>query len=207
MKIDHIIRNFVLSFAILIFIYSYKISFSECNYFKMFQKTIPNYEENYKSLKNNYELIRENYSFIPAEVINASVKKINNLFLINRGSEDNIKNNSFVVNEDGLVGEVIKVFNKYSVVRLITSNDTNIPVEINNCYGTLKVKRNKYYVDDLINCDDVKKDDPVFTSKYNYSSSNILIGKISKTNNNKLYIKYNLNPYKVRYVGVINDNN
>ncbi len=205
MKINVIMRNFVLTIVILIFIYSYKISFSKQDYLKIYQNGAPNYKKNYNELKKNYELMLENYDFIPAEIINLSIKKVNNLFLVNKGSSDNVQNNSFIVNEDGLVGEIVKVYKNVSIVRLITSKYTNIPVEINNCFGTLRVKNNKYIVSDLINCSDVKKGDPVFTSKYNYSSSNILIGSINKINNNNLYIKYSFNPYKLRYVGIIND--
>ena len=207
MKTNKIIINFIFTLIIIVFVYSYKIYFSSANMKKIYKDNIPSYEEKYNALKENYELLKENYDFIPAEIINLSVKKINNLFLINKGSNSRIKENSFVVNEDGLVGEIVKVYKKYSIARLITSNNTNISVEINDCYGTLKVKNNKYYVSDLINCGNVKKNDPVFTSKYNYSSSNILIGKINDIRDDKLYINYSFNPYKVRYVGVINDNN
>jgi len=185
----------------------YKISFTKNNFQKLAKNSIPKYEKEYREIKNTYDLLKENYTFTPAEIINLSIKKLNNLITINKGSNDGIKELSFVVNNDGLVGETIKVFKDFSIVRLIYSNKTNIAVEINECFGTLRVKNNKYYINDLINCSNVEKNDVVFTSKYNYSSSNIPVGKVKKIEKGKIYITFNVNPYKIRYLGVINDNN
>ncbi|MBO4601270.1 MAG: rod shape-determining protein MreC [Bacilli bacterium] len=166
---------------------------------------IPKYQELYNELKNDYELMQEYYSFTPAEIINISFNKLNNIFLINKGLEDGISEKSFVVNNEGLVGEVVKTFKNYSVIRLIYSSKTKVAIETNDCYGTLNVKNKNMIINDLINCENVKTGDPVFTSKYNYSSSNILIGYISKVLNGTIYIKSVINPYKLKYVGVIND--
>ena len=185
----------------------YKISFTKNNFQKLTKNSTPKYEKEYKEIKNTYDLLKENYTFTPAEIINLSIKKLNNLIIINKGSNDGIKELSFVVNSDGLVGETIKVFKDFSIVRLIYSNKTNIAVEINECFGTLRVKNNKYYINDLINCSNVEKNDVVFTSKYNYSSSNIPVGKVKEIEKDKIYITFNVNPYKIRYLGVINDNN
>ena len=207
MKIDKIIVNFIITFSIVIAVFSYKISLSKKNSYVIYNKSTPKYKDLYDEIKNNYDLIKENYTFIPGEIINLSLNKINNLIIINKGSNDGVKENSFVVNSNGLVGQIKKVYKNISIARLILSNKTSIAVEINECFGTLNVKNNNYYIDDLINCNNVEKNDTVFTSKYNYSSSNIPIGKVVNIRKNKIYIKYNMNPYKLRYIGVINDNN
>lgn len=207
MKIEKIVVNFIITIVLILCIFMYKISFTKNNFQKLTKNSIPKYEKEYKEIKNTYDLLKENYTFTPAEIINLSIKKLNNLIIINKGSNDGIKELSFVVNSDGLVGETIKVFKDFSIVRLIYSNKTNIAVEINECFGTLRVKNNKYYINDLINCSNVEKNDVVFTSKYNYSSSNIPVGKVKKIEKDKIYITFNVNPYKIRYLGVINDNN
>lgn len=155
------------------------------------------------SIKNEYDLMNENYLFITSEILESNLNKIDNLFLINKGSNDLIKEKSFVVNKDGLVGVVVKIFKNYSIVRSIYSDKTKIAVETNNCFGTLKVTNNKFIVSDLINCSDVESGDAIFTSKYNYSSSNILVGYVDKVENDLIYIKTAINPYKVKYVGII----
>ena len=207
MKMEKIVVNFIITIVLILCIFMYKISFTKNNFQELTKNSIPKYEKEYKEIKNTYDLLKENYTFTPAEIINLSIKKLNNLIIINKGSNDGIKELSFVVNSDGLVGETIKVFKDFSIVRLIYSNKTNIAVEINECFGTLRVKNNKYYINDLINCSNVEKNDAVFTSKYNYSSSNIPVGKVKEIEKEKIYITFNVNPYKIRYLGVINDDN
>jgi cell shape-determining protein MreC len=167
----------------------------------------PNYNQKYIDLLQTFDLIGENYSFIPAKVINLSVLRIGDLFLLNKGLNDNVLNNSYVVDQDGLVGVIKKTFNNYAVGQLKSSNNLKIAVEINDCYGTLVNKNNKSYVSDLINCENVKVNDSVFTSKFSISSSNILVGHVKKVENGRIYVKYVSNPYKVKYVGIVYDNN
>lgn len=183
----------------------YKFSFSENKCNNLYSKYYPIYEKKYRELLKNYELISDNYVFIPAGVINLTFMRLNNIFLINKGLNDNVIENSYVVNQDGLVGIVKKVYNDYSVAQLVTSKNLNIAVEINDCYGTLVNRNNKAIVNDLINCKDVKVNDPVFTSKYGISSSNILTGHVSKVLDDKIYINYSFNPYTLKYVGIIYD--
>ena len=206
MKNKYIIRNFIFTFIILVFIILYTFLSHNKNYKKMYLKYQPDYTDKYQEILSSYELLSDNYIFIPAQILKISNFKINNLFFINKGTDDNIVENSFVVNYDGLVGIVKKTFKKFSVVQLITSKNVSISVEINDCYGTLRNSNNQSYVEDLINCQNVNVNDPVFTSKYSKSSSNILIGHVKDIKDNKIYISYSFNPYKLKYFGVIYDN-
>lgn len=176
------------------------------NYTKLYEKYKPDFKLKYDELLDSYDLLKETYTFIPAEVINSSIMDMNGFILINKGKNNNIINRSYVVDKDGLVGVVRKVFNNFSVISLKTSNSISIPIEIDDCYGTLRNKNNKGYVSDLINCDSVKIKDPVFTSKYSISSSNILVGYVKKIEKGKIYIDYVSNPYRLKFVGVIYDN-
>ena len=157
------------------------------------------------SINDEYDIINDNFDFIPAKVIDNYNGLIDNIFLINKGSNENIKNYSFVINGDGLVGQIVKTFNHYSVVRLIFSSKTKIGIETNGCYGTLHIDNGNLVIDDLINCGEVAIGDAIFTSKYNYSSSNILIGTIKNFSSTKIFVKPSVNKYKINYVGVIND--
>ena len=197
----------VITVLLILSLYSYKIHIKNDSYKHVFDHVNIEYKKLYEELKEDYDLTKESApNFIYAEVINLSLSKINNLILINKGSLDGVKEESFVVNKDGLIGIVKKVYNQSSVVRLITSPETTVAVETNECFGSLKVKNNNYIISDLINCEEIDINDSVFTSKYNYSSSNILIGTIKKIKDGKIYIKYAMNPYKIRFVGVISDN-
>ena len=198
------IRKIILIVSLLLFLFCIRVNFQTHNYNNLYYKYVPNYSEKYNDLLTQYELINENYNFIPAEIIDLSVMKIGNIFLINKGINDSVIENSYVVDSTGLVGVVKKAFKNYSVVQLKSSSNIKIAVEINDCYGTLTNKGSSY-IDDLINCNDVNINDPVFTSKYSISSSNILVGYVSKIKDNKIYIRFSSNPYKNKFVGVVYD--
>ena len=167
----------------------------------------PSYYDEYINIKKEYNLLDEYYDYIPAEAINNFVLNKANFLLVNKGFKDGVSEKSFVVNSSGLVGTIVKVFNNYSIVRKISSHNTIIPIEINNCYGSLKVKNGLFIIDDLINCKGVEISDTVFTSKYNYSSSNIPVGYVTKIKDDYIYINPYVNEYKIRFVGIINDTN
>lgn len=207
MKNKSYLLRFLAVFFLIIFTFIYKIFFCKYDYKKLQIDYIPNYKDKYEEVVGSYNLISDNYNFIPAQSINLNNKKITNLFYINVGIDNGIIENSYVVDSKGLVGVVKKVFNKYSIVQLITSDNLSVAVEVNDCYGTLKNIDNKAIVEDLINCKNINIGDPVFTSKYSISSSNILVGYIRDIKKDKLYISYLLNPYKIKYLGVIYDNN
>lgn len=196
---------YFLAFVMIVSIVVFEIAIFKPNYKKLENKYIPNYEKKYLELLNNYDFLKENYVFIPARVITLNNKKITNIFYIDKGKENNVLVNSYVVNSDGLVGIIQKVYDKFSIAKIISSSDINVAVEINDCYGTLKNIKNEMVVEDLINCQIVNPKDPVFTSKYSISSSNILIGYVKKVEKDKIIISNNLNPYKVKYVGVVYD--
>ena len=187
--------------------YFYKLSFSKINYKKIMNSGLPKYEKLYHEIKNEYDLLSDKYDFIPAEVIHQNMNHINNIFIINQGKKHNIREKSFVINDKGLIGVVLKTFNDISIVKTIDSANTNISVEVDECYGTLKSIRGKLVIDDILKCPNVLLGDPVFTSKYNYSSSNIIIGYITDIKSDKYYVTPTVNKFEVRYVGVINDNN
>lgn len=207
MKDKEIVKNIIITIILITFVITYSMSFYYPNYQKTYYQFSPNYEKEYKEITNTYEIIEQNYNYIPAEIINVSLNKINNLIVINKGIKDKVKNNAYVVDKDGLVGIVLKSYNNYAIVRTINSSKINIPVEINECFGTMKMSSNKLIIDDLVNCDDINVNDPIFTSKYSISMANIPIGNVKKINKNKIDVKYKVNPYKLKYVGVIYDNN
>lgn len=198
---------FIVFLSIIIFLLQVVILYKNRDFEYFGEKYKPEYNKITNEIIDKYEIINEYYDFIPAQIVQNINGLINDLFLINRGYSDGVNEKSFVVNEIGLVGQVIKTFEHFSVVRSLFSSNINIAVEVNSCYGTLKNIAGEFLIDDLINCTDVHDDESVFTSKYNYSSANILIGSISKVDKDKLYVKLAINKYLLKYVGVINDNN
>lgn len=65
----------------------------------------------------NYDLnVEQEYRFIDAKVINNSTNKVQNYITLNKGADDGIRPDMGVINEDGVVGVVSTVSNRFSVV-------------------------------------------------------------------------------------------
>jgi len=70
------------------------------------------------------------YRFIPAKVINNSVNRRNNYFMINKGSKHGIKPDMGVVSPDGICGIIIGVSQKYSTGMSLLHEDVKISSKI-----------------------------------------------------------------------------
>ena len=79
----------------------------------------------------------------------------------------------------GLVGVITDVSENNSRVRLITSNESNISVKINESYGILKVSNGSLIVSDLSNYDNISVGDKIYTSGIGNLIGDIYIGEVS----------------------------
>ena len=113
--------------------------------------------------------------------------------IINKGSSDNIKENSVVINNTGIVGVITKVYDTSSIISLITNinKDKKITVGITNDEVTIYGIINKYdkYKNELI-ISEITKDieitdnlNVITTSFTNVFKEGIIIGKVKKIEN------------------------
>jgi rod shape-determining protein MreC len=70
------------------------------------------------------------YRFIPASIINNSVNRRNNFFMINKGSRHGIKREMGVVTPDGVCGIIISVSKHYSTGMSLLHKDTKVSSKI-----------------------------------------------------------------------------
>ncbi|MDR2839891.1 MAG: rod shape-determining protein MreC [Paludibacter sp.] len=75
------------------------------------------------------------YRYISAKVINCSTSKMQNYITLNKGMRDGVRKNMGVISEEGAVGIVIDVSDKFSVV---------IPIINTKLLISSKFKRNNY---------------------------------------------------------------
>ncbi|MBO6195169.1 MAG: rod shape-determining protein MreC [Bacilli bacterium] len=152
-------------------------------------------------------------------VINASVTKRStpywhNIITINKGKKDNVKKGYAVINDGGLVGEVIIVNNKSSEVKLITNQDNNyISAKFNykdkDYYGIINkydVIKNELYLENVIGDLDNKiiNLNVVTSGLSSNMPSGLYIGKIKELKKDK----YNLSNIIIIKIGAdINDLN
>ncbi len=85
-------------------------------------------ESENKLLRNKLKIERKfDIKGINAEIILPNVKNGYGVITINKGIEDNIKNGSPVINNNGLVGQIINTTKNYSEIRPITATNFAIP--------------------------------------------------------------------------------
>lgn len=160
-------------------------------------------EVNYLKEQLNLNNIYSSYDIINSTIITKEDYYFNTI-IIDKGKDYNIKENSTVVSNTGLIGVIKEVYDKTSLVKLL-STDQKISVKIigeDNIYYDMitKIDDNKYVLEGL-NYDYVKEDSYVYTTGYGIFPDGIYIGKIKKKDN--LYVeKDNIN--NIKYVAVLN---
>ena len=128
------------------------------------------------------------YEYINATVINRNVGYWYNNITINKGSSDGIVNDMIVINSKGLVGRVYSTSKHNSVVRLITTSDTNNKISVSISHGGKYIyglvnrynySKNVLEVEGISNTEDVLVGDYVYTSGLGgIYPSGILIGVV-----------------------------
>lgn len=172
---------------------------------------------NINELKNLLELknIYSSYNIINATVIEKNKLYYFNNYTLDKGHDYNIKENMAIVNKDGLVGIIDKVYENYSTFKLLTTlNDNKISVKIKNnntqFYGTItSYKDNLFILEGINNYQDIALNSDVLTTGYGIFPSDLLIGKVIKIEDNKyntsklLYVESNVNFNELYYVSIL----
>lgn len=112
---------------------------------------------------------------------------------IYKGFKDGISLGDAVLTSDALVGVIAKTYEHTSVVNLITNKDTNISVQIGDSMGILSYESGNIVVKNIVNTEDVKVNDPVYTSGLGNLPEGIYIGEVTEVksiNNNLEKIAY-----------------
>ena len=166
------------------------------------------YEKEYQDLAKMLDISYEDYEIKYGKVILRNIYDFYNKIDINLGS-DKIKVGDIVLNEDGLIGVVSKTYKNYSTVELLTNNEINISVKINNSYGILKATNNKIMVEDVKLNEQINIGDKIYTSGLTSIKPNILIGTVKNVLKGSLELEYEIevepsvNFYNINYIGVI----
>lgn len=165
---------------------------------------------------NNKLNIQKKYfkDSVVTQILNLNYQGQNHHFLVDKGEMDGIYIGQIVVDQSGIVGQVIEVNNAHSVVRTILSNEL---------YLTGYIKSGKTIYQSLIRGDgrnlivnyfnktnNIKLGDEVFTTGDNLNiPKGMRIGKVKKLLNTdlndfyKLVIEPSSNPYKERFLVIV----
>lgn len=168
--------------------------------------------------KKQIELLQD-IELIPAQIIDNSVKKKDNLLVINAGSNHGIAPEMGVVSGTGIVGIVNAVSPNYSLVMSILNSHSSISCRLQGTdyFGYLKWKGGKpllAYMEDVPRHARIQVGDIVETSGFsNVFPAGIFIGKVSKIKNSRDGLAYELeillstDMSNLRHVNVISNLN
>ena len=158
----------------------------------LYYAQIEELQEEVTELKSTLELnsTLSEYTYLNATVVNRNVGYWYNTLTIDKGSKNGINKGDAVITNNGLVGEIIKVSNFSSTVKLLTTDEISNKISIKiqsedkKYYGLLTgydQKKNVYKIEGITESDKIKKGDMVSTTGLtNYFPSGILIGYVSK---------------------------
>ena len=137
-------------------------------------------------------------SFIPAQIIDNSVRKRDNMLVLNVGSEDGVQPEMGVVSGTGVVGIVSKVTPHHALVMSILNSHSSISCRLRGSeyFGYLKWKGGnplQAYMDDVPRHAHIKKGDIVETSGFSaVFPAGIFLGKVSRIKNSSDGLAYEL---------------
>lgn len=167
----------------------------------------------------NYPLSIANDSttLIPAQIIDNSVRKRDNLLVINAGSEDGVAPEMGVVSGTGVVGIVSRVTSHHALVMSILNSNSSISCRLRGTehFGYLKWNGGdplRASMDDVPRHAHIQKGDIVETSGFsNVFPAGIFLGKVAEIKDSNDGLAYELEILlstdlaNIRHVNVINN--
>ncbi|MBR6141436.1 MAG: rod shape-determining protein MreC [Bacteroidaceae bacterium] len=147
----------------------------------------------------NCEIVKSsNCQMIEACIIDNSVRKRDNLIVIDKGSNDGVAPEMGVVSGTGVVGIVSKVTPRHALVMSILNSHSSISCRLRGTeyFGYLKWKGGtplKAYMDDVPRHAHIKKGDVVETSGFSaVFPAGIFLGKVAEIKNSSDGLAYEL---------------
>ncbi len=152
-----------------------------------------------KSLLKMKESSKDEIIF--AKIINIYNNEFVRSALINVGKNKNIQLDDFVYNEQGLIGRIIDVSDKWSKVLFIIDANSNVPAKISGVNAVLSGDNSDLLKVNLLN-GEIKEGSVAESSSYGrVFRENITIGKIIRKND-EFFVKPAVNFSNLKYVCV-----
>jgi rod shape-determining protein MreC len=168
--------------------------------------------------KTQEETLRD-MTLIPAQIVDNSVRKRDNMLVINVGSNDGVAPEMGVVSGTGVVGIVSAVTQHHALVMSILNSHSSISCRLRGTeyFGYLKWKGGKplrAYMDDVPRHAHIQKGDVIETSGFSsVFPAGIFLGKVAEIRNSSDGLAYELEILlstdiaNLRHVNVIDNHN
>lgn len=135
------------------------------------------------------------YPLLPAKVVSKLVTKIQGNFIINRGTNEEIKKGMPVLNQNGLIGVISEVADNYSVVKTLRNSNLNIAVTVQRIHvdGILSYDGNNLIIKNIPTTYDVQVGDRIETSDFSsLFPPSVPIGIVKKVETNVYGLLHNI---------------
>ena len=168
--------------------------------------------------KAQEDMLRD-MTLIPAQIVDNSVRKRDNMLVINVGSNDGVAPEMGVVSGTGVVGIVSAVTQHHALVMSILNSHSSISCRLRGTeyFGYLKWKGGKplrAYMDDVPRHAHIQKGDVIETSGFSsVFPAGIFLGKVAEIKNSSDGLAYELEILlstdiaNLRHVNVIDNHN
>lgn len=145
------------------------------------------YVDTISSVDINDSVYKQRYTYLDAQVINNSVDRDYNFITLNRGSEHGVERNMGVVCDQGVVGIVVNVSDRFCTVMSVLNKNTKITPKIDTFMYFGSVVWNGQYTYRYVKLLEINQFAPVkegmkvYTTGFSeYYPENVLIGTIEK---------------------------
>ena len=158
---------------------------------------------------------KQQFEYEDAKVIQKTINKRNNYFMLNKGKINGVKRNMAVICPNGIVGVVVNVTNNFSLVMSVLHQDSrpNVKNTRTKITGTLIWEGGSYSKGKIIDIPSsipLKKGDTITTSGFSQDfPEGIMIGTIesfTKDSGNGFYnvtVKFSTDYNKLEYVYIV----
>lgn len=158
---------------------------------------------------------KQQFEYEDAKVIQKTINKRNNYFMLNKGKINGVKKNMAVICPNGIVGVVVNVTNNFSLVMSVLHQDSrpNVKNTRTKITGTLIWEGGSYSKGKIIDIPSsipLKKGDTITTSGFSQDfPEGIMIGTIesfTKDSGNGFYnvtVKFSTDYNKLEYVYIV----
>ena len=168
-------------------------------------------------VNGQWSMVNDSMTLIPAQIIDNSVRKRDNMLVINAGEEEGVAPEMGVVSGTGVVGIVSAVTPHHALIMSILNSHSSISCRLRGTeyFGYLKWKGGdplRAYMDDVPRHAHIQKGDVIETSGFsNVFPAGIFLGKVAEIKNSSDGLAYELEILlstdlaNIRHVNVINN--
>ncbi|MDD2530485.1 MAG: rod shape-determining protein MreC [Bacteroidales bacterium] len=169
----------------------------------------------HKAFQYNDTIYKQQFEYIDAKVIQKTISKRNNYFMLNKGRLHGVTNNMGVISPSGIVGVIVNVSDNFSLVMSVLHQDSrpNIKNQRTKISGTLVWEGGDYTSGKLVDIPSsipLKIGDTIITSGFSQDfPEGIMVGKIKKFDKDKgtgfyvVDIKFAVDYNKLEYVYIV----